>query len=165
MEKEGDFQKNGKELRRRTMREDKENREGFLIRRAIEEFYASRTEENLLNVLNLLMNSVIWMPCHEGVRKGEDPVGEDPASEEETRLTPDFLQKGDEYFLPVFSGTEEMGAYGDKRLKLEESFIEAIEIARNPAYQLSGIVVNAFTTPFSLSWELLDLMEESANLQ
>ncbi len=130
--------------------------EGKLIKRAIDDFYADRTEENLLAAMNVLMDSVIWIPC-------DRILGE---FDEVENFRPEVLQKGDEYFFPVFSGFEEMAGYWEKLSKIQKPFVEAIEMARNyNAYPLSGIVVNAFTTPFSLSWELLNMIEQSANLQ
>ncbi len=154
--------------------------EGLLIKKAIENFYADSTTENLLAVMNILRDSVVWIPCHavkeeSGENQTEESSGPAEAdsrfssgktalSGEPVRLEPEIVQNSKGYFMPVFSSCEEMGEYGKRFSKIKKPFAEAILLAggcRN--YQLSGIVINAFSNPFSLQWDLLALIEESAD--
>ncbi len=129
--------------------------EGIRIKNAIDDFYADQSTDHLVTVMALLSDSLIWILCRE--RKG-NASGE----EEEILLEPDILRKGDEYFLPVFTSREEMGERGEEFTKIQQPFTEAIVLARdNPSYHLSGIVVNPFTVPLSLSWDFLNLITGS----
>lgn len=73
-------------------------------------------------------------------------------------MVPDILQKGDDYYFPVFTSEEEMGEYGEHFSKLEKHFIEAVNLAKNNEKKLRGIVVNAFSEPFIVPSELFDLI-------
>ncbi len=139
--------------------QDRENTmEGHLIRQAIGYFYAERSMENLLVALNVLQDSLVWIPCSTETGDAEENQQEEP------HLVPDTLKSDSGYFFPVFSSREEMGEYGEKFSNIQKTFPEAILLARgNQTYPLSGIVVDAFTTPFSLTWDMLDMIEEGAN--
>ena len=63
-------------------------------------------------------------------------------------MIPDILQKGDEFFFPVFSSAEEMGEYGERFSKIEKHFLEVANLARNNEKNVKGIVINAFTESF-----------------
>ncbi len=150
-----------------------------LIKKAIERFYADQTTDNLMRIMAVLEDSMIWIPCT--VRMGEsdqkqleemlEGAGEDAdalkgeifTSNEEIHLVPDILQNGREYFFPVFSSKAEMGDYGTGMSSIQETFVKAISLARNNTkYEIAGIVVNAYSRSFVLKWDLLDLIEKDA---
>ena len=85
-------------------------------------------------------------------------VGKTMTSQDQIRLVPDILQNGDEFFFPVFSAAEEMGEYGENFSKVQRHFLEAINLARNNEKKVAGIVINAFTEPFVIPIELLDIV-------
>lgn len=138
-----------------------------MIRKAVEEFYAYRTEEKLITLLNLLRENTVWVPCNavfseadqkrmeemlaEGIAIGDDFTTQDPV-----RMQPDLLQNGQELFFPVFSSEEEMGSYGEGFSKVEMTLAEAVRLAEHNERPLAGIVLNAFTQPFELPAELYD---------
>ena len=70
------------------------------------------------------------------------------------------LQNGDEFFFPVFSTAEDMGKYGESFSKVQRHFLEAVNLARNNKKKVTGIVINAFTEPFVMPMELLDIIAE-----
>ncbi len=150
-----------------------------IIKKAIGNFKGSRTTDNLLALMSILSDSMIWVPCNtlmgeedqkqieEMAGRVEDKdslVGSTFTSKEEIHLVPDILQRGEEYFFPVFSSREEMGEYGNGFSKVQASFQEAIALARNNStYKITGIVVNAFSNAFTLGWDLLEIIEGQAN--
>lgn len=148
---------------------------GSLLKEAISAFNNERSERNFFDVLQLLRDSYIWVPCNavmsdadqkrleellESANGNFDNLeGTEFVAHDETRLIPDILQNGDSYFFPVFSAAEEMGEYGDGFSKVEKHFFEALILANNNEKELAGIVVNAFTEPFVVDRELWDLIE------
>ncbi len=90
-------------------------------------------------------------------------VGKTFTSKEQVRLVPDILQNGDGYFFPVFSSQEEMGEYGKHFSQVESDFLRAVNMARNNDRELVGIVVNAFSDPMILPWDLLNIIENHKN--
>lgn len=149
---------------------------GTLLKEAITVFNNDRNEPNLFEVMELLRDSYVWIPCNavmsdvdqkrmqEIIENSngdlESLTGMEFVSHGETRLIPDILQKGDEFFFPVFSSEEEMGEYGENFSKLEKHFLEALVLAKNNDKELAGIVVNAFSEPFVLDSQIWDLVEK-----
>ena len=97
----------------------------------------------------------------EKAESGDGPeslVGQVFTTLDEVRFVPDILQNGDELFFPVFTSEEEMGEYGDSFSKVEEHFLNAISWAKHN--NVAGIVINAFSEPFVVSAEMLDVIAE-----
>lgn len=147
---------------------------GSMLKEAIKTFNADRTEPNFIEILELLRDSYVWIPCNaimdgideEKIMKmieaaGDDldsMVGQTFANQEPVRLVPDILQNGDNFFFPVFTSDEEMGEYGDHFSKVEKHFLEALNLAMNHEQKLAGIVVNAFSESFVLDAQIWDLV-------
>lgn len=156
-------------------REDLEN--GEMLREAILRFSNERNEDNFFDVLELLRDSIVCVPCsailsdqdqkamEQLIKDAEnDPdslKGVEITSKDQIRLVPDILQNGDDFFFPVFSSAEEMGEYGQHFSCVETEFLHAIRLARNNEKKLKGIVVNAFSIPFILDAELFDVVEKT----
>ena len=87
-------------------------------------------------------------------------VGQEFVAHDVTKLIPDILQNGDNYFFPVFSTEEAMGEYGDHFSKIPKHMLEVILIDRNNEKRLAGIVINAFTEPFVLNVQIWDIVEK-----
>ena len=87
-------------------------------------------------------------------------VGKTITNQDQIRMVPDILQNGDEFFFPVFSTAEDMGKYGESFSKVQRHFLEAVNLARNNKKKVTGIVINAFTEPFVMPMELLDIIAE-----
>ena len=87
-------------------------------------------------------------------------IGQNFVAQDETRLVPDILQNGDNFFFPIFSTAEAMGEYGEHFSKVQKHMLEVIPLARNNEKKPVGIVLNAFTEPFVLDAEVWDIVEK-----
>jgi len=155
-------------------REDLEG--GQMLRDAIRRFNSERNENNLFDVMELLRDSNVWVPCtavfseadqktiEDMVKEAGDDLssmkGKVMTSKDQIRMVPDILQNGEYFFFPVFSSDSEMGEYGQSFSKIETGFLHAINLARNNEKELKGIVVDAFSEPFVLDSELFDIVEK-----
>ena len=158
----------------------KDLEDGSMLEAAVSAFNKERTEEHLLDILEILRDSYVWVPCtavlSEEDRKRWEEIAEkldndpdaDPSeligktfrTEGETRLIPDILQNGENYFFPVFSTAEAMGEYGNHFSKVQKHMLEVIPLARNNEKELAGIVLNAFSEPFVLDRQIWDIVEK-----
>lgn len=138
-------------------------KDGSLLEAAITAFNKERNEQHLIEVLEILRDSYVWVPCT-AVMSDEDQrrmeewvlgmkdnldalVGQEFVAHDATRLIPDILQNGDNYFFPAFSTEKAMGEYGDNFSKIQKHMLEVIPLARSNEKKPVGIVVNAFSEP------------------
>ena len=151
--------------------------DGTMLKEAISAFENERNEDHFFNILELLRDSYVWVPCNaimsdadqermkkllDSAKSEEDIqkiIGETFTTQDDVRLVPDILQNGEEYFFPAFTSAEEMGEYGNGFSKVEKHMLEVINLARNNEKDLSGIVINAFSTPFVLEKTIFDMVE------
>ena len=154
---------------------------GSPLKKAVDICRRDRTRPNLLRLLYLLRDSMVWIPCtaimsgpdedalvqalREAEASGglETMVGQTFASHDPVRLKPDILRQGEEYYFPVFTDEDEMGEYGEHFSKVEEHFLNAVCLARNNEKKVAGIVINAITGPFVIPAELFGLIEDMAS--
>ena len=150
--------------------------DGSMLKKAVAVFNKERTQEHLLDILELLRDSWVWIPCtavtseqdQEAFLKmlqeaGDDPsaqVGKEITMQDSVRLVPDILTNGAEFFFPIFTSEEEMGDYGKNFSKVQKHVLEAIGLARNNEKEPVGIVLNAFSEPFILDKQLYDIVEQ-----
>ena len=154
--------------------------DGSLLEAAITAFNNERTEEHLINILTILRDSYVWIPCNavmsEEDQKQFDAIAQklkdDPDADPTelismefrtkgvTRMIPDILQNGDLYFVPVFSTVEAMGEYGHHFSKVQRHMLEAISLAEHNERELAGIVLNAFTEPFVLDSRIFGVVKK-----
>ena len=80
--------------------------------------------------------------------------GEGPA-----QMLPQILQSGETNFYPVFSSPEEGRELAEQCTFIRQSFLEAVQYAREHADEIEAIVVNALTEPFFLGGEIYPLVE------
>ena len=148
---------------------------GTMLKEAVARFNAERNEPNFLDVLEILRDSFVWIPCTaimseadtEMIKKMVDEAeanskslkGTEFTTNDQVRLVPDILQNEDNFYFPIFSSAEEMGDYGKDFSKIEKHILEAIPLARNNDKHVAGIVLNAFSDPFILDAKLFDLVE------
>lgn len=163
------------------MTPDKELKEedledGSLLEEAVSTFHENRNQDTFFEVIQLLRDSYVWIPCsmvlsERDQKKWEDIIKnseDDPDSligmtltnEDEVRMVPDILQNGEDFFFPVFSTAEAMGEYGNGFSKLQKHFLEALVLAKNNEKDVKGIVLNAFTKEFILDRELFDTFDK-----
>ena len=150
--------------------------DGSFLKRAIGICNRNRTQLNLIKLARILRDSWVWVPCTavmsdadqeqwtklvmDAQQKGDlnSIVGQEITSQDNIRMVPDILQKGDKYFFPVFTTAEEMGEYGKNFSKIERHFLEAANMARNNEKNVTGIVINAFTEPFIIPKEMFEII-------
>lgn len=139
------------------------------LKTAIMRFNNDKTNENLISIMELLRDILIWIPCNAVISDTDvaklknAKAGMTFKSTDDIRMIPDILQNGDEYFFPVFTSAAEMGEYGDNFSKIEKWFLEAIPLAFNNEKKVSGIVINAFTEPFVVPNDLLKVIQEQGS--
>lgn len=144
--------------------------DGKMLEATIHTFNEERTEEHLLEVMAILRDSYVWIPCNAIMSDADQArlvaiskdgnIGDTFISHDEIRMIPDILQNGDKFFFPVFSNLEAMGEYGNGFSKVQKHFLEALVLANNNEKDLEGIVINAFSEPFELYKEIWNLVEE-----
>ena len=152
--------------------------DGSYLKKAIEICNRNRTQMNMLKLMKILRDSWVWVPCNavmsetdndavlKMIQEAEENggldklVGKTITNQDQIRMVPDILQNGDEFFFPVFSTAEDMGKYGESFSKVQRHFLEAVNLARNNKKKVTGIVINAFTEPFVMPMELLDIIAE-----
>lgn len=142
--------------------------DGTMLEAAIHTFNEERTTEHLMDIMAILRDSYVWVPCN-AVMSDEDQsrltakdlkIGEEFTTHDQIRMVPDILQSGDEFFFPVFSNIEAMGEYGNGFSKVQKHFLEALVLAKNNEKDLAGIVINAFSEPYILDKELWNLFDK-----
>ena len=152
--------------------------DGSFLKRAVEICNRNRTELNMIKLMKILRDSWVWIPCNaimsdvdyaaleklvkDAERSGnmDSIVGTTITNQENIRMVPDILQSGEDYFFPVFTTAEEMGKYGNGFSKIQKHFLEAACLARNNEKDVAGIVINAFSEPFIVPRDLLDMIAE-----
>jgi ADP-ribosylglycohydrolase len=152
--------------------------DGSFLKKAIEICNRNRTQMNMLKLMKILRDSWVWVPCNavmsetdndavlKMIQEAEENggldklVGKTITNQDQIRMVPDILQNGEEFFFPVFSTAEDMGKYGESFSKVQRHFLEAVNLARNNEKKVTGIVINAFTEPFIMPMELLDIIAE-----
>lgn len=151
---------------------------GAKLKEAVAAFNKEQNQENFFEILELLRDSYVWIPCNailseqdqkkwdEVISSNQDDmdslIGQTLTNEDEIRLVPDILQNGEEFFFPIFSSAEEMGEYGEQFSKVEKHMLEAIMMARSnddDEKKISGIVLNAFSEPFVIHNDLFEVIE------
>jgi hypothetical protein len=156
----------------------KDLEDGSMLEDAVNNFIADRNEANFLEILEVLRDSWVWIPCtavmddadqarmEEMIKSCnenyEKMKGMEFKSLGNTRLIPDILQNKNGFFFPIFSTAEAMGEYGDNFSKIQKHMLEVIQLARNNEKAPCGIVLNAFSQPFILDqegWSIVEKMD------
>ena len=143
--------------------------DGRVLEAAIHTFNEEPTEKHMLDIMAILRDSYVWIPCNAIMSDADQArltakdinIGEEFTTHDGMRMIPDILQSEDEFFFPVFSNMEAMGEYGNGFSKVQKHFLEALEVAKNNDRDLAGIVVNAFSEPFVLDKELWNLFDKA----
>ncbi len=123
--------------------------DGSMLKESVARFNKERNQRNFLDVLEILRDSFVWIPCN-AIFSGADTSFVDNTI---------VVANGDNYFFPIFSSAEEMGEYGENFSKVQKHILEVIPLARNNEKKVAGIVLNAFSEPFVLEAEIFDILE------
>lgn len=150
--------------------------DGSVLEAAVSAFLENRNEPNLIEILRILRDSVVWVPCsvvmseedqkrmEEFILSQKDDmdalIGHEFTTQGETRLVPDILQNGENYYFPVFSTREAMGDYGESFSKIPHLMPDVIRLARNNKMKPGSIILNAFTDAFVIVEELWEIIEK-----
>lgn len=150
--------------------------DGSMLKTAITAFNSERTKQGLIQIMEILRDSLVWIPCNAVLSDVDQKAladlvsradgnldslkGIEISNQENIRMIPDILQNGDDFFFPAFITTEDMGEYGQNFSKVQKHFLEVIALARNNEKNVSGIVINAFSEPWVLDKELFDYVEK-----
>lgn len=150
--------------------------DGTILKAAIKAFNSERTEQGLIEIMEILRDSFVWIPCNAVLSEADQKAftelidkadgdldslkGIELSSQDNIRMIPDILQNGDKYFFPAFTTAEDMGEYGQHFSKVQKHFLEVITLAKNNDKNVSGIVINAFTEPWVLDREIFDMVEK-----
>ena len=147
--------------------------DGTMLEAAIHTFNEERAEDHWLDIMEILRDSYVWIPCNAVMgdadqarlfamleEKEDGIIEEEFVAHDETRLIPDILQNGKKFLFPVFSDEDAMSEYGNGFSKVQKHFLESLVLAKNNEKELAGIVINAFTEPYVLDKEICDIVEK-----
>lgn len=129
------------------------------------QFMKEPTQENLFPLLWCLRDSVVKVPfiaeMSEADKKRvmECKQGETFCNKDEIKLTADILQsKDDNRYFPIFSQDEQMpDDYKQKFTVIPITALDALKMAHGDS-SVSGLVLDGFTFPFVIPFELGDYM-------
>lgn len=129
------------------------------------QFMKEPTQENLLPLLMCLRDSVVKVPfiaeMSEADKKRvmECKQGETFCNKDEVKLTADILQaKDDNKYFPIFSQDEQLPEdYKQKFTIIPITALDALKMAHGDK-TVSGLVLDGFTFPFVVPFELADYM-------
>ena len=122
--------------------------DGTLLQEAIRAYNEDRSEETAVEVLQLLRDSQVWVPCQADFVNGE------------LKVTPEILRNGEALFMPVYSSEEAMGSHGEDFTKVRKSMLDALSMAEQQEADLYGIVVDAFTDHYILARDFFDVLRD-----
>ncbi len=131
-----------------------------MLETAIHIFNEEATDEHLVDIIKILRDSHVWIPCTIVNDKDEPVLSSMLDEKEDTSLIPSILQNGESFFLPIFSTEEAMGEYGEGFTIIEKHFLEVLNLAINNEIELEGIVINALSEPFIIYREMWDIFSK-----
>ena len=126
--------------------------DGSLLKDSIHAFNLDQNENSFAEVIQILRDSELWIPVKD----------ETLLSASEKELVPGLLQRNDNYYLPVFTNTAEMGDGAKKQPRTRLGTLKTIELAEKN--EVAGIVVNPFTEPFILHKKLFKTLASMKSL-
>ena len=117
-------------------------------------------------ILSLCYHSNFLVPCNVYISDADKErfmnanIGDTVTPTDNIRMKPDILQSGDELFFPIFTNCEQMGDdYSNHFSKIEMDFPSVMENV-SARGDLSGIVIDAFTSPFVISKDTFEIIKE-----
>ena len=125
---------------------EKDLEDGSLLKEAVISFNENRTEEKLLDLLQYLRDSRVFIACN----AIPDPKNKDHPD----YLVPEIMESEGKRFFPVFSSLNEMKDYETIFSVVRRDFPDVLQQAESEKPEVSGIVLDPFTLPFVLSRDL-----------
>lgn len=127
--------------------------DGSMLEAAVVKFLSDRKQESLVELLEILRDSYVWMPC----RKLSEL---DVVTDFEDGFAPDIMLNGAEYFFPIFSSDKEMKELAQERSRQPLHVLKAIKMAKESTKPITGLVLNPFTNPFVIDMKLCEVIEK-----
>jgi len=130
------------------------------------EFLSNRSKETLFPLLSCLRDSNVIVPVNVTMSDFDkekflnSKQGDVVTTSDEIRCKPDILKNGDNFFFPMFSNEEQIPEeYGNNFSKVVLPVLRCINMAKSYEH-VCGIVIDAFTEPLVLEYEIADLIFE-----
>lgn len=133
------------------------------------EFLSNRCKETLFQLLSCLRDSNVIVPVNITMSDFDKEQfinarqGDVLTTSDDIRCKPDILKNGDNFFFPMFSNEEQIPEeYDNNFSKVILPVLQCISMAKS--YEnVCGIVIDAFTEPLVLGYEIADLIFEFEN--
>lgn len=128
------------------------------------QFMEENSQENLLALLSCIRDSQLIIPMKLTARKADKEItiktkdGGTEKTDKKIIMKPDILKQGGKSYLPVFSNYIQLPAdYAKDFTVVNMTFPGCVDLAHE--YEnLSGIVLDAFTIPFIIDFNLSDII-------
>lgn len=148
--------------------------DGRMLCDAIDVFAKETTQEHFIDILELVRDSHIWIPCNtilgqldeealfkmaDEAENLDDLVGTTFTSLQDIRLVPDLIKLGEKIYFPVFTSVEEMGEAAKDHSQLQKHFLEAIRMAGASEEDVAGILINPFSSGMVIEKDVWDIVE------
>lgn len=153
--------------------------DGSMLEDAVHRFHEEQSEQHLFEVYEILRDSYVWAPCNaimseadharfmemiNGIEGDDDAlrqalIGKEFVAHDETRLIPDVLTSGDNFYFPIFSSEEAMGEYGEGFSHVQRHILDVLPLARNNEHEPVAIVLNAFSESIEIPREFWGVLE------
>ncbi len=120
--------------------------DGKMLDEAIMVFNQRHNEESLVELLQILRDTPLVVPCKEIISEDE--------------INPQLLLRQDKYYFPVFSNEEALGDNAEGMPTVKRSILEVIELAGKEEQKVESIIVNPFTEAFAFIPDFWEMMKE-----
>lgn len=160
--------------RKRKLKEE-DLEDGRLLKNTIGIFMKDRNEDTYIDVLEILRDSELWVPCNiilsEMDQKRMDMMVNNVLADrmapqggflnqDAIRAMPEYLKRDDEVFLPIFTSEDEMKSFGEKYTKVRKPVLEWMDIAEKNEHGVAGMVINPFTDCFILRTDIFEAIRK-----
>ena len=116
-------------------------------------FVSAGATKSLKEALNIYKKEKSWSAENDMIESLKTSKVWVPYTSEKNQM--DILKNGERYYFPVFTSAAEMKEYGKKFYQREVYISDAINMAKESRYVLTGLVINAFTDSVILNWDQL----------
>lgn len=116
-------------------------------------FVSAGATKSLKEALNIYKKEKSWSAENDMIEALKTSKVWVPYISEKNQM--DILKNGERYYFPVFTSAAEMKEYGKKFYQREVYISDAINMAKESRYVLTGLVINAFTDSVILNWDQL----------
>ena len=116
-------------------------------------FVSTGASKSLKEALNIYKKEKSWSAENDMIESLKTSKVWVPYISEKNQM--DILKNGERYYFPVFTSAAEMKEYGKKFYQREVYISDAINMAKESRYVLTGLVINAFTDSVILNWDQL----------